>query len=211
MKHLFAFLFLLGITFSLSAQSVRERILLDDGWQFAFGNASSPEKDFGCGTEYFNYLTKAASIHNEGPYSPKFNPEKWGVGWKTVNLPHDWVVDLPYAKEASHSHGYKAVGYKFPENSVGWYRKSITVPQEDLGKHLYLQFDGIFRDARIWINGFYLGHEPSGYATQVGCHARGGLVLRGCGHLPPCMAEQDGAVACSSFRNLCAQHADRTF
>ena len=160
-------MFLLGITFSLSAQSVRERILLDDGWQFAFGNASSPEKDFGCGTEYFNYLTKAASIHNEGPYSPKFNPEKWGVGWKTVNLPHDWVVDLPYAKEASHSHGYKAVGYKFPENSVGWYRKAITVPQEDLGKHLYLQFDGIFRDARIWINGFYLGHEPSGYATQV--------------------------------------------
>ena len=224
MKHLFAFLFLLGITFSLSAQSVRERILLDDGWQFAFGNASSPEKDFGCGTEYFNYLTKAASIHNEGPYSPKFNPEKWGVGWKTVNLPHDWVVDLPYAKEASHSHGYKAVGYKFPENSVGWYRKTITVPQEDLGKHLYLQFDGIFRDARIWINGFYLGHEPSGYATQVyditeylnylrpcGCHARGGLVLRGCGHLPPCMAEQDGAVTCSSFRNLCAQHAGRTF
>lgn len=167
MKHLFAFLFLLGITFSLSAQSVRERILLDDGWQFAFGNASSPEKDFGCGTEYFNYLTKAASIHNEGPYSPKFNPEKWGVDWKTANLPHDWVVDLPYAKEASHSHGYKAVGYKFPENSVGWYRKTITVPQEDLGKHLYLQFDGIFRDARIWINGFYLGHEPSGYATQV--------------------------------------------
>ncbi len=167
MKHLFAFLFLLGITFSLSAQSVRECILLDDGWQFAFGNASSPEKDFGCGTEYFNYLTKAASIHNEGPYSPKFNPEKWSVDWKTVNLPHDWVVDLPYAKEASHSHGYKAVGCKFPENSVGWYRKSITVPQEDLGKHLYLQFDGIFRDARIWINGFYLGHEPSGYATQV--------------------------------------------
>nr|WP_244440460.1 glycoside hydrolase family 2 TIM barrel-domain containing protein [Bacteroides rodentium] len=167
MKHLFAFLYLLGITFSLSAQSVRERILLDDGWQFALGNASSPEKDFGCGTEYFNYLTKAASIHNEGPYSPKFNPEKWGVAWKTVDLPHDWVVDLPYAREASHSHGYKAVGYKFPENSVGWYRKSITVPQEDLGKHLYLQFDGIFRDARIWINGFYLGHEPSGYATQV--------------------------------------------
>ena len=167
MKHLFAILFLLGTAISRSAQSVRERILLDDGWLFAFGNASSPEKDFGCGTEYFNYLTKAASIHNEGPYSPKFNPEKWGVDWKTVNLPHDWVVDLPYAKEASHSHGYKTVGYKYPGTSVGWYRKTFTVPQEDLGKHLYLQFDGIFRDARVWINGFYLGHEPSGYATQV--------------------------------------------
>lgn len=167
MKHLFALLFLWGVTCSLSAQSVRERILMDDNWQFAFGNASSPEKDFGCGTEYFNYLTKAASIHNEGPYTSKFQPEKWGVEWKTINLPHDWVVDLPYAKEASHSHGYKTVGYKYPETSVGWYRKTFTVPQEDLGKHLYLQFDGIFRDARVWVNGFYLGHEPSGYATQT--------------------------------------------
>ncbi len=167
MKHLFAILSFLGVSFFLSAQSVRERVLLDDGWQFAFGNASSPEKDFGCGTEYFNYLAKAASIHNEGPYSPEFKPEKWGVEWKTVNLPHDWVVDLPYSPEASHSHGYKAVGYKYPETSVGWYRKAITVPREDLGKRLYLQFDGIFRDARVWINGFYIGHEPSGYATQV--------------------------------------------
>lgn len=167
MKHLFVCLFLLGTVFSLSAQSVRERILLDDEWQFALGDASSPEKDFGCGTEYFNYLTKAASIHNEGPYSPKFQPEKWGAAWKTVNLPHDWVVDLPYAEAASHSHGYKTVGYKYPESSVGWYRKYFFVPQEDLGKRLYLQFDGIFRDARVWVNGFYLGHEPSGYATQV--------------------------------------------
>ena len=167
MKYLFAFLFLWEIAFSLSAQSVRERILLDEGWQFALGNASSPEKDFGCGTEYFNYLTKAASIHNEGPYSPKFNPEKWDAAWKTVNLPHDWVVDLPYERGASHSHGYKTVGYKYPETSVGWYRKTFTVPQADLGKHLYLQFDGIFRDARVWVNGFYLGHEPSGYATQL--------------------------------------------
>lgn len=147
----------------LSAQSVRERILLDDDWQFAFGNASSPEKDFGCGTEYFNYLTKAASIHNAGPYSMKFDASDW----KRVNLPHDWVVDLPFEARASHSHGYKIVGYKYPETSVGWYRKTFTVPQEDLGKHLSIQFDGIFRDARIWVNGFYIGHDPSGYAVQV--------------------------------------------
>lgn len=152
----------------LPAQNVRERILLDSDWQFAFGNATSPEKDFGCGTEYFNYLTKAASIHNEGPYAPeKFDSAKWRNEWKRVNLPHDWVVDLPFAKEASHSHGYKTVGFKYPETSVGWYRKTITIPNDDLGKHIYLQFDGIFRDARVWFNGFYLGHEPSGYATQV--------------------------------------------
>ena len=148
---------------ALSAYGQRERMNFDEDWRFAFGNASDPAKDFGCGTEYFNYLTKAASIHNEGPYSPKFDASQW----KEVDLPHDWVVDLPFAAEASHSHGYKTVGYKYPETSVGWYRKTFTVPAEDYGKHLWLQFDGIFRDARVWVNGFYLGHEPSGYATQV--------------------------------------------
>ena len=153
----------LAAAISAGAQTPREKINFDDNWQFAFGDASAPAKDFGCGTEYFNYLTKAASIHNEGPYSPKFDAS----GWAMVDLPHDWVVDLPYAEEASHSHGYKTVGYKYPETSAGWYRKTFTVPAEDYGKHLWLQFDGIFRDARVWVNGFYLGHEPSGYATQV--------------------------------------------
>ena len=45
------------------AQNVRETIRLDEGWKFALGNASNPKKDFGCGTEYFNYLTKANSLH----------------------------------------------------------------------------------------------------------------------------------------------------
>ena len=163
MKRILSLWLLAIVTLAASAQSQRECILFDEDWQFAFGDASSPAKDFSCGTEYFNYLTKAASIHNEGPYTPKFDAS----GWAIVDLPHDWVVDLPYAAEASHSHGYKTVGYKYPETSAGWYRKTFTVPAEDYGKHLWLQFDGIFRDARVWVNGFYLGHEPSGYATQV--------------------------------------------
>ena len=146
-----------------SAQSVRETIRLDEGWKFALGNASDPAKDFGCGTEYFNYLTKANSLHNEGPYSKKFDDS----AWEEVRVPHDWVTTLPYSREASHSHGYKTVGYKYPETSVGWYRKTISIPESDLGKHLLLQFDGIFRDARVWFNGYYMGTEPSGYATQV--------------------------------------------
>ena len=163
MKRILSTVFCAVLALGLNAQNIRERINFDDDWQFAFGNASSPEKDFGCGTEYFNYLTKAASIHNEGPYVAKFDAS----GWKKIDLPHDWVVDLPYAAEASHSHGYKTVGYEYPETSVGWYRKTFNIPAEDYGKHIWLQFDGIFRDARIWVNGFYLGHEPSGYATQT--------------------------------------------
>ena len=151
------------IAVSLQGQDMRERQNFDSNWQFAFGDASDPAKDFGCGTEYFNYFTKAASIHNEGPYVMKFDAS----AWKTVDLPHDWVVDLPFAEEASHSHGYKQVGYEYPKTSVGWYRKVFTVPAEDYGKHIWLQFDGIFRDAQIWVNGFYLGHEKSGYATQT--------------------------------------------
>lgn len=163
MKQVCWLFWLCCLSLGIHAQSMRERICLDEAWQFALGNASSPASDFGCGTEYFNYLTKAASIHNEGPYALKFDASSW----ETVDLPHDWVVDLPYAAEASHSHGYKTIGYKYPETSVGWYRKTISIPASDFGKHLYLQFDGIFRDARIWVNGFFLGEEPSGYVTQV--------------------------------------------
>ncbi len=160
---LIAIVALVMVSTIINAQSVREVIRLDEGWKFAHGNAADPAKDFGCGTEYFNYLTKANSIHNEGPYSNKFDDKDW----QEVRVPHDWVTTLPYAQPASHSHGYKTVGYKYPETSVGWYRKVIHIPADDLGKHIALQFDGIFRDARIWFNGFYMGTEPSGYATQV--------------------------------------------
>ena len=154
----------LMLTFAGKAQTcAREKIRLDEGWKFALGHAADPQKDFGCGTEYFNYLTKANSIHNEGPYSPKFDDKDW----QAVRVPHDWVTTLPYASEASHSHGYKTVGYKYPETSVGWYRKIVNIPAEDLGKHIALQFDGIFRNAQVWFNGFWMGVEPSGYATQV--------------------------------------------
>ena len=152
---------LVMLTLGITAQtSVRETIRLDQGWKFAFGNAADPKKDFGCGTEYFNYLTKANSIHNEGPYAMKFND----ADWQEVSIPHDWATTLP---EASHSHGYKTVGYKYPETSVGWYRKVINIPANDEGKHISLRFDGIFRNARVWFNGFYMGTEPSGYATQI--------------------------------------------
>ena len=143
--------------------SQRQTIRLNKGWKFAFGHAADPQKDFGCGTEYFNYLTKASSIHNEGPYAQKFND----FIWQEIQIPHDWVTTLPYAAEASHSHGYKTVGWKYPETSVGWYRKVLKIGEEDLGKRLMLRFDGIFRNAQVWFNGFYMGTEPSGYATQI--------------------------------------------
>lgn len=84
------------LALGMSAQtSQRETIRLNEGWRFALGHAADPAKDFGCGTEYFNYLTKANSIHNEGPYVMKFNASDW----QEVSVPHDWVTTLPYASE----------------------------------------------------------------------------------------------------------------
>jgi beta-galactosidase len=80
-------------------------------------------------------------------------------------LPHDWAVEQPFSQSASFSHGFKAIGRNFPDASVGWYRKSFSVPASDVGKRLSLQFDGVFRNSIVWVNGHYLGTEPSGYKS----------------------------------------------
>ncbi len=152
--------FLLG-TMGLNAQRTES---LDGGWTFALGNASSMEADFTHGTEYFTYLSKARSAdHSHSPIMPSFDDS----AWQRVTLPHDWAVDLPYSAQASHSHGYKCLGWKYPENSVGWYRRHLFIPEEDRGKQISIEFEGIFRDSEVFCNGFYLGHERSGYASRV--------------------------------------------
>ena len=64
--------------------------MLDESWQFAFGNTSDPSKDFGAGTEHFDYFAKAKSIHNTGPYSSKFDVSDW----KNVNTQHGVFNDI---------------------------------------------------------------------------------------------------------------------
>lgn len=148
----------------IAQESTRQQLLINNDWRFACGYAGDRMRDFTHGTEYFTYLSKAAaSGQNLGPAGVQFNDSAWSV----VSLPHDWVVDLPYAPEASHSHGYKTVGWRYPATSVGWYRHRLFIPESDKGKHIAVRFDGIFRDAQVFCNGFYLGHEPSGYASQV--------------------------------------------
>ncbi|MDR0989646.1 MAG: DUF4982 domain-containing protein [Prevotellaceae bacterium] len=163
-KRILTFLFWGCLSGTLAAQSVRQQLLLNNDWRFAYGHAADKQKDFTHGTEYFTYLTKAqAHNQNRGPSWTAFNDSTWA----RISLPHDWVVDLPYSAAASHSHGYKTVGWNHPENSVGWYRRRFYLPESDRGSHIEVRFDGIFRDAQVFCNGFYLGGEPSGYATQL--------------------------------------------
>jgi beta-galactosidase len=140
-----------------AADTARERISLDRGWRFALGHAGDAAKDFGHGTRDFSYLAKAG--YGDGPAGPKFDDRAWRV----LDVPHDWAAELPFDSRGTKSHGYRAIGYRFPEHSVGWYRKSFQVPQSDFGRRIVVEFDGVHRDARVWINGFYLGEHHSGY------------------------------------------------
>ena len=139
--------------------SPREHLLMDAGWRFAFGHPSDPEKDFGFTTSFFSYLAKTGSA--DGPAAPGFDDR----AWRLLNLPHDWAVELPFDEKGSYSHGFKAMGRNFPETSVGWYRKTFFIPKTDQGRRVSIEFDGVHRDAQVFVNGFYMGREDSGYSN----------------------------------------------
>ncbi len=141
---------------SLTAAPARERLNFDASWRFAFGHPSDATKDFNHGTGYFSHLAKAG--YGDGPADPKFDAS----AWRELDLPHDWAVEAPFDAKGSHSHGYKAIGRNFPERSVGWYRKTFRVPESDLGRRIALEFDGVHRDSQVFVNGFFLGRQPSG-------------------------------------------------
>jgi beta-galactosidase len=137
----------------------RQRLLMDFGWRFAFGHPSDPARDFDHATGYFSYVAKAG--YGDGPAAATFDDR----GWRQLDLPHDWAVEAPFDPHGSPSHGFKAIGRNFPERSIGWYRKTFTIPASDLGRRISVEFDGVFRDSVVWVNGFYLGRQPSGYTS----------------------------------------------
>lgn len=142
--------------FSVNAQ---EKISLDEDWKFHFGNSSNPEKDF----DY----SKTALLHKSNVFATTIvNPKFVDTSWTSVTVPHDWVVELPFVNSTQvevDSHGYKPVGGTYPETSIGWYRKHFSVDKSKNNKRFELQFDGIYRNAAIWLNGFYVGTNFSGY------------------------------------------------
>ncbi len=136
----------------------RQRINFDEGWKFALGNAADPEKDFGFGVE--DSFGKAGG--GVGALSPGFDD----AGWRDVDLPHDWAVELPFVQgntSALVSHGFKPTGRLFPDTTIGWYRKTFDVPQDAVGRRASVDFDGVFRDSQVWLNGHYMGRHLSGY------------------------------------------------
>src|ERR1035438_7435383 len=106
----------------LAAVAPREQLLFDYGWKFKFGHGTDPSKDL-------NFGYGQADFAKTGEF--KFAKADFDDSdWRSLHLPHDWAVELPFVHDDSgsgdnplRSHGYKPLGRRYPENSVGWYRR----------------------------------------------------------------------------------------
>ena len=136
----------------------RERLLLDFGWSFHFGHADDPAKDFGYGS------ADAGNFQKTGGFMPAGSTSFSDADWRRVDLPHDWTVELPFKNDPDLlNKGFYPLGRKYPETSVGWYRRIFELSPEDAGKHITLEFDGAYRETTVIFNGFYIGRHSGGY------------------------------------------------
>ncbi|MGH7594644.1 MAG: beta-galactosidase GalA [Gemmatimonadales bacterium] len=143
------------------ASSPRERLLLDFGWRFHLGHANDEAQDFGFGHGGNQDSEFGKSGELFAPSSTRFDDS----AWRMVDLPHDWAVELPFVEDTElNDFGDHPIGRKYPATSIGWYRRVFTLPAADTGRRISLEFDGIFRDALIALNGHLVGRNFSGYA-----------------------------------------------
>jgi beta-galactosidase len=97
---------------------------------------------------------------NLGEAAGADKPDFADTAWRKLDLPHDWMIEQPFDPK---SPGGAGNGYL--DGGVGWYRKTFTVPTADKGKHIAIDFDGIYMNSEVWINGTSLGKHPYGYTS----------------------------------------------
>ncbi len=135
---------------ALAAVAPREQLLFDFGWKFQFGNGCDPSKDL-------DFAINQDAFAKTGDF--KFARVGYDDSkWRSLNLPHDWAVELPFVRDDElQSHGYKPLGRRYPETSIGWYRREFDIPASDAGRRIAVEFDGAFRDILLLVNGCFIG------------------------------------------------------
>lgn len=109
----------------------------DSSWRFHLGGALSAEK-------------------------PTFDDSKW----RAIDLPHDWSIEnLPGTNSPFSREALSQVNGGFTTGGTGWYRKSFVIPEAQNAKRIVIQFDGVYMNPEIWINGVSLGSHPYGYTS----------------------------------------------
>jgi beta-galactosidase len=143
---------------SLLSGAGRERLLLDFGWRFHLGNANDPTKDFSYGSG------RAGTFQKTGNFLPAGTLAFDDNEWKSIDLPHDWAIELPFQNDpALNSKGYYPLGRYYPTTSVGWYRRIFELSKEDANKRITIEFDGSYRETMVVFNGFYITRHSGGY------------------------------------------------
>lgn len=89
-----------------------------------------------------------------GAQAPGFDDS----GWRELQLPHDWSIELDFNPNslATHEGG-------FLDGGIGWYRKTFTLPESMEGKSISIDFDGVYMNSSTYLNGQLLGTYPYGY------------------------------------------------
>lgn len=77
--------------------------------------------------------------------------------WQSVSVPHDWAIEGPFIREGDGNTG------KLPWKGEGWYRKKLSLSDQDKGKRIYLLFDGVMAFPKVYVNGKLAGSWDYGY------------------------------------------------
>src|SRR6266511_3350196 len=98
----------------------------------------------------------------QGAERPDFDDSKW----RNLDLPHDWSIEeLPSTHSPFNPDAISQVSGGFTTGGTGWYRKTFTVPNEQKGKRILIQLDGVYMNTEAWLNGQWLGSHPYGYTS----------------------------------------------
>jgi beta-galactosidase len=87
-------------------------------------------------------------------------PDLDDTKWRALNLPHDWSIEGEFSEKNPAGFGGGAL-----PGGIGWYRKTFMLPAPANGKSVFIDFDGVYRNSEVWINGHYLGKRPYGYIS----------------------------------------------
>ena len=87
-------------------------------------------------------------------------PEFDDTGWRKLNLPHDWSIEGEFSESNPSGSGGGAL-----PGGIGWYRKSFSIDKNSEGKKIFIDFDGVYMNSEVWINGKSLGVRPYGYIS----------------------------------------------
>jgi len=88
------------------------------------------------------------------------NPAFDDSAWRLLNVPHDWSIEGEYKEENP-----SGKAGAFLPTGIGWYRKDITIEKLAPNEKVFIEFDGVYMNSDVWINGQHLGNRPYGYAS----------------------------------------------